>query len=86
MSTVPVDLDDDLVALLRCLNQPVKDSVREFIVLEAYRRGSISSGKAAELLGMSRWQFVVHASHLGIPFFDLADDEWAAEQGQSQKL
>lgn len=54
MSTISIDLEEDLVALLHQSNQPVARAVREFIVLELYRRGAISSGKAAQLLGMSR--------------------------------
>jgi len=86
MSTIPVDLEEDLVALLRPLNQPVQRTVRELVVLELYRRGTISSGKAAQLLGMSRWQFVAHASHLGIPYFDMTEAEWDAERTLAEKL
>jgi predicted HTH domain antitoxin len=49
------------------------------IVLELYRRRTISSGKAAELLGMGRADFIAYASRLGIPFFDMTDQEWEAE-------
>lgn len=41
---------------------------REAVVLELYRRGIVSSGKAAELLGMQRFDFVGYADKLGIPF------------------
>ena len=50
------------------------------IVLELYRRGSISSGKAAELLAMPRLDFIRHASSLGIPHVDMTQDEWEAEK------
>jgi predicted HTH domain antitoxin len=72
--------------LLHGLNQPVQQTVREFIVLELYRRGSISSGKAAQLLGMSRWQFIHRASDLGIPYFEMSEDEWTAERTLLEKL
>jgi predicted HTH domain antitoxin len=49
------------------------------IVLELYRRGTLSSGKAGELLGMARMDFIQHASRLGIPYFALTVDEWDAE-------
>jgi len=54
MSTVKLDLDDDLLALLQKTNQSLEKAAREMIVLEIYRRGVLSSGKAAEHLGMSR--------------------------------
>jgi len=86
MKTVNLDLEEDLVALLHQLNQPVKTAARELMILELYRRGAISSGKAAELLGMSRWEFIYHASRLGIPYFALTEDEWEAEQKRSETL
>jgi len=83
---VTVDLEDDLAALLRELNQPVEHAVRECVVLELYRRGTISSGKAAQLLGVPRWEFVRYASRLGIAFFDMTEDEWEAERAQAKAL
>jgi predicted HTH domain antitoxin len=55
-------------------------------VLELYRQGKISSGKAAELVGMPRIAFIQHASALGIPFFDMTEEEWRAEVDQVRKL
>ena len=86
MNTVKINLEEDLVALLRQLNQPVQKTAHELIVLELYRRGTISSGKAAELLGMTRWEFIAHASHLGIPYFAMTEDEWEAEHKRSETL
>ena len=80
MSTIKIDLDDDLAALLHQTNQTVQSAAREMIVLELYRRGTISSGKAAELLGMARLAFIQHASRLGIPLIDMTADEWKAEK------
>ncbi len=86
MSTVELELDDELVALLHQLNQSLGRAARELIVLELYRRGAISSGKAAELLGMDRRDFIYHASRLGIPYLAMTEDEWASERAQSEAL
>ena len=56
------------------------------MTLELYRRGVISSGKAAELLSMPRFEFVHYASRLGIAFFDMTEDEWKAEAGFAETL
>lgn len=82
MSVISLNLEDDLTALLRESNQPIQETVREFVVLELYRRGAISSGKAAEALAMSRWDFIHHASRLGVAFFEMTNDEWQGEQRQ----
>ena len=86
MSSVKIEIEEPLAALLHQTNQPVQQAGREMIVLELYRRGTISSGKAAELLGMPRIDFVKHASRLGIPFFDMTDAEWEAEKAALKDL
>lgn len=86
MNTIRIDLEEDLASLLHQLNQPVQQAARELIVLELYRRGTISSGKAAELLSMSRWDFIHHASRLGIPYFAMTEDEWEAERKRSERV
>jgi len=55
-------------------------------VLELYRRGIVSSGKAAELLGMQRFDFVRYADKLGIPFFRMSKEEWEAEKAAADSL
>jgi predicted HTH domain antitoxin len=66
--------------------QPLEKAAREAVVLELYRRGIISSGKAAELLGMQRFDFVRYADKLGIPFFRMSKEEWEAEKSAADSL
>lgn len=82
MAHATLQLDDELAALLAQDQQSVPDAAREMIVLELYRRGTVSSGKAAQLLGMGRYDFVRKASALGIPFFDMPAEEWDNEMKQ----
>ncbi len=86
MTTISLALEDELAALLREPHQPVERSARELIILELYRRRVLSSGKAAQLLGMTRAELVRYASRLGIPFFDMTADEWKAERETSEAL
>jgi predicted HTH domain antitoxin len=86
MNTVKLEIEEDLVSLLSQLNQPVQNVARELIVLEMYRRGMISSGKAAQLLNMARLEFIHHASKLGIPYFQMTEDEWNNEVKRSKTI
>ena len=86
MSSVRIEIDEALAALLHQTNQPVQAAAQEMIVLELYRRGAITSGKAADLLGTSRVSFIQHASKLGIPYLEMTEDEWAAEKAASESL
>ena len=53
------------------------------IVFELYRRNLVSSGKAAELLGVPGLEFIQRTSELGIPYFCFTEDEWQAELAAS---
>ncbi len=75
MSTVSLDLDDDLVGILGELQQPIGKAAVELMVLELYRRGKISGGRSAELLGMPRLDFIRHASDLGIPYLRVSEQQ-----------
>jgi predicted HTH domain antitoxin len=86
MSTIRLELDDDIVALLNSLNQPLEESARELIILELYRRGLISSGKAAEILSVSKASFIQHAGQLGIPYLSMTKEEWDEDCSVSDTL
>lgn len=85
MASTNLDLGEELGGLVATLGQPVEQAAREMIVLELYRRSLISSGKAAELLGVSRVHFIQRASELGIPYFRFTEEEWQAEVTQSKR-
>ena len=52
-----LELDADVVALLEAQNRPIHEAARELIVLELYREGQLSGGRAAEILHLSREDF-----------------------------
>ena len=86
MGPVHIELDQDVVALLEDLHRPAKAAARELIVLELSREGTLSSGRGAELLGVSREEFIRHASARGIPYFQLRCDELRREIADSDSL
>ena len=86
MGVVQVEIGQDLVDLLEELHRPVKEAARELIVLELYRQGEVSSGKAAELLCMQRGEFIRYASARGIPYLQLSGEELRREAEDSRSL
>ncbi|PKO24030.1 MAG: hypothetical protein CVU38_01040 [Chloroflexi bacterium HGW-Chloroflexi-1] len=84
MSVVTVELDRELVGLLYPVHGRPEDKLQEYLVLELYRRREISSGKAAELLRMERFEFVRYASRMGVPFFDMDQRELAEEVARAR--
>jgi predicted HTH domain antitoxin len=86
MKSHTLELEPELVALLLQSNQSIAQSIRELLVLELYRRGTLSSGKAAQLLAMPRLAFLHHAASLGIFTLDMTEDEWETESQRSEAL
>jgi len=85
MDSTILNLGEDLSGFLATLGEPIKQTAREMIVFELYRRSLISSGKAAELLGIPRREFIQRASELGIPYLRFTEDEWQAEVAESKR-
>jgi predicted HTH domain antitoxin len=85
MGEVTCELPPELMALLRELGEPAP-MVKECVVIELYRRGLLSSGKAAELLGMTREAFIHYTGRLGIPFLRMTGDEWEEEARHVREL
>ncbi|MBC8434268.1 MAG: UPF0175 family protein [Desulfobacterales bacterium] len=72
---ISVALDENFLSFVAKKRKDIPERLKELSILELYRRKEISSGKAAELLGMERFEFVRYASRLGIPFFDMSKEE-----------
>jgi predicted HTH domain antitoxin len=85
MASTILDLGEELSGCLAALGQPIEQAAREMIVIEMYRRSLISSGRAAELLGMPRQDFLDRTAALGIPYFRFTEEEWQAELQESQR-
>ena len=74
-----VELEDDVAALLES-EQPLARAARETIVMDLFRRGKVSTGRACELLGLERTAFAQRAADLGIPYFLMSKEDWEAEK------
>ncbi len=86
MSTVQVELGEELLELLQSLDRPVQQSARELIILELYRQGRIAAGRAAELLGVSHSDFLRVAAGVGVPYFEMTTSDWNEESSESRKI
>jgi len=74
-----VELDDELASLLE-QEKPLDQAAREALVMELFRRGKLSTGKACALLSLDRVAFARRASELGIPYFLMTKEDWEAEK------
>ncbi|MEK6582983.1 MAG: UPF0175 family protein [Nitrospirota bacterium] len=69
----------EVLDMLSTTYQDNADVIKEAAVLELYREGKISSGKAAEMLGMDRFEFIKYAGKKGIPFIRITPEELQEE-------
>ena len=84
--TVALDLPRDLLGALDVPPTRVESQLRELIALELFREGRISSGKGAELLGISKLEFVCLLAQHGISYFTESPEELMAEVKALEQL
>jgi len=72
-------LDDELAALLEG-EKPLDQAARETLVMDLFRRGKVSIGKACALLGLDRVSFARRAAELDIAYFQMTKEDWEAEK------
>jgi predicted HTH domain antitoxin len=72
---ITITIPSEILPMVAKKKGDVPIKVFEFLILELYRLGELSSGKAAQYLNMERFEFVRFASGMGIPFIDLDKDE-----------
>lgn len=79
MMTLEMPVPKDLFVALGFTKAQVVMQLKEFSVLGLYRDRRISAGKAAELLGISKAEFVRLLAAKGTPYFDYTPEELTVE-------
>lgn len=68
MRTLEIDYPDDLLASID--EAALHTLAREAVFVRLYQQGVLSSGRAAELLGVTRWDFLDLLGRYGVSTFD----------------
>jgi len=79
LKTIPLEFPSEVLDMLATTYQDSAGILKEAATLELYREGKLSSGKAAELLGMERFEFIRYAGMKGIPYIRITQDELKEE-------
>lgn len=81
MDTVRVELDvpRDLLGALNVTENELGPQLKAVIALALFRDGRISSGKAAELVGSTKAEFIDRLDRHGISYFTETPDEVKAQ-------
>lgn len=68
MRSLEIEYPDDV---LDAMTEPqLRTLAREALYTRLYAQGLLSSGRAAELLGISRWDFLDLLGRYGVSYFD----------------
>lgn len=73
MKSVSIEFPEEVVDLYG--EEELKSSIRKWSVLELAKNGKISSGKSAEILGMTKWDFMELMSEYDIPMVNFSPEE-----------
>ena len=74
MQTLTIELPEEIVRLLDD-DGPASETARRAVVIELFRTAKISQGKAAELLGISKWDMLPIMEEHGIYHGPLTAEE-----------
>ena len=77
--TLEITLPKQVLLSLGLSRDDATRALKKFLVLQLARDGRISTGKAAELLGLSKYEFVQLMAAEGIAYFNYSSDEISEE-------
>jgi predicted HTH domain antitoxin len=86
LKRVEVELPEELWKLAGISAKRANAQFREMLVMELLRRGKLSQGKAAELLGIDRWQLVDVMAAYDVPTTVLTKADLKREQAHWERL
>ncbi|MEW6620079.1 MAG: UPF0175 family protein [bacterium] len=81
---ISVNIPLEILPIVAKRRKDASTKIFEYLILELYRLGEISSGKAAQFLEMERVEFIRFACRLGIPFIDMDEEELLKDYTNAQ--
>ncbi len=76
---ITLDLPDQLELAVQTTREELEAQIRLMAALKMFELGKLSSGKAAELAGMSRVEFLEMCGRYRVSIFNYAPEELEAE-------
>lgn len=84
--TVNLSLPTDLLGIINIHQTSLPSKLKELIVLELFREGLLSTGKAAELLDMPKVTFITLLTQNNIDYFSESPTELSEQISQIDAL
>ena len=72
---VQIELPDEVLITLKETPEELAKEIKMLAAVKFYQMGKLSSGRAAELAGVSRVSFLQSLSQYKVPIFELTPEE-----------
>ena len=75
MKTIQISLPDEIFISMKETPDELSREIRMAAAVKFYELGKLSSGRAAELAGISRISFLQSLARYNVPIFDVSAEE-----------
>jgi len=86
MKKLTIEIPEDLALVLNESWDQLAQEIRVMSAIKLYELGKLSLGKAAELAGMSKVDFIFLLSKYGVPVLDYSEETLEHEIGTINEL
>ena len=86
MATVQMDVPSSLLPYLHCDSEMTKARQCAMLIYPYIRDGSLSYGKAAEILGLTKFGLISIYGSMGLPYFQETKEDIAKDLATLEKI